>query len=62
MAAFGVLLRMLDRTIFAYTALGCVYGSALCIALSDRSRVTAFLRWRGWYFIARLSFGMYLTT
>jgi peptidoglycan/LPS O-acetylase OafA/YrhL len=51
---------MLNREVFAYLALGCVYGAALCIALADRSLMTAVLRWRVWYPIARLSFGMYL--
>jgi peptidoglycan/LPS O-acetylase OafA/YrhL len=60
MACVGIALRMLNREVFAYLALGCVYGAALCIALADRSLLTAILRWRAWYPIARLSFGMYL--
>ena len=59
-AITGVILRTVNREAFAYVALGSVYGSALCFALADRSWLTAFLRWRGWYLIARLSFGMYL--
>jgi peptidoglycan/LPS O-acetylase OafA/YrhL len=59
-AVAAVALRMLNREVFAYLALGCVYGAALCIALADRSILTAVLRWRIWYPIARLSFGMYL--
>lgn len=59
-AISGMLLRALNRQAFAYIALGSVYGSALAIALADRSWVTAVLRWRAWYPIARLSFGMYL--
>ncbi len=60
LAMFGVALRTLNREVFAYLALGCVYGAALCVGLADRSRLTAVLRWRVWYPIARLSFGMYL--
>lgn len=59
-AVAGVALRMLNREAFAYLALGCAYGAALCIALADRSILTAALRWRIWYPLARLSFGMYL--
>ena len=60
LAMFGVGLRTLNREVFAYLALGCVYGAALCVALADRSILTAVLRWPIWYPIARLSFGMYL--
>ena len=56
----GVALRMASREVFAYLALAMVYGSMLCVALTDRSILTAILRWRIWYFIARVSFGMYL--
>ena len=59
-AIFGIALRTLNREVFAYLALGCVYGAALCIALADTSPATEALRWRIWYPIARLSFGMYL--
>lgn len=59
-AVAGVVLRMLNREAFAYLALGSVYGAALCVALADRSILTAVLRWRIWYPLARLSFGMYL--
>lgn len=60
LAIVGVALRTANREIFAYLALGCIYGAALCIALTDRSILSAILRWKIWYFIARLSFGMYL--
>jgi hypothetical protein len=53
-------MRMVNREVFAYLALATAYGAALCIALADRSLLTAVLRWRCWYIIARLSFGMYL--
>lgn len=60
LAAAAVALRMYDREVFAYLALGGVYGAALIAALADRSWVTAVLRWSPLYVIARLSFGMYL--
>lgn len=64
-AAFGLVilggaLRTLNREVFAYFALACVYGASLAVALADRSVLTAVLRWKLWYPIARLSFGMYL--
>lgn len=59
-AMLAVALRMANREVFAYLALGVVYGAGLCIGLADRSFLTAVLRWKVWYYIARLSFGMYL--
>ena len=60
LAIAGVGMRAINREIFAYLALGCVYGAALCVSLADRSWLTTVLRWPIWYPIARLSFGMYL--
>jgi peptidoglycan/LPS O-acetylase OafA/YrhL len=60
MAALGGALRAVDREVFAYTALGLVYGGALVVALTDQSWLTAPLRSRVFYPIARLSYGMYL--
>jgi peptidoglycan/LPS O-acetylase OafA/YrhL len=60
LAVTGIALRTVNREVFAYLALGCVYGAALCVSLADRSLLTAVLRWPVWYPIARLSFGMYL--
>lgn len=60
LAIVGIGLRTWNREVFAYLALGCVYGAGLCVALADRSFLTAVLRWKVWYYIARLSFGMYL--
>ncbi len=60
LAGIGVALRVANREVFAYLALGAVYGAALCVGLADRSIITAVLRWKLWYYIARLSFGMYL--
>jgi peptidoglycan/LPS O-acetylase OafA/YrhL len=60
MLVVGITLRVANRQVFPYMALGCIYGAALCVALADRSVPSALLRWRGWYIVARLSFGMYL--
>ncbi len=60
LAVVGAALRTANREVFAYLALACVFGAALCVALADRSILSAPLRWRIWYPIARLSFGMYL--
>jgi peptidoglycan/LPS O-acetylase OafA/YrhL len=59
-AVCGIALRTANREVFAYLALGSLYGAALCVALTDNSILTAALRWKPWYFIARVSFGMYL--
>ncbi len=59
-AILGVALRAANREVFAYLALACVYGASLCVALADQSILTAVLRWKIWYYFARLSFGMYL--
>ncbi|MDB4883776.1 MAG: hypothetical protein JWL95_2542 [Gemmatimonadetes bacterium] len=58
--ALGVALRMADKTIFAFTALGLLYGGLTLWILWDRSILTAIARWRVWYPVSRLSYGMYL--
>ena len=60
LAVLGLALRTFDRVVFAYLALGFVYGGAVVIALVDGSCITSILRWKVWYYVARLSFGMYL--
>lgn len=59
-SAVGVALRTYDKTIFAFTALGMVYGGLTLWMLWDRSPLSAVARWRIWYPISRLSYGMYL--
>jgi peptidoglycan/LPS O-acetylase OafA/YrhL len=59
-SALGVGLRMVNKTVFAFTALGLVYGGLALWMLWDRSPLTAIARWRIWYPISRLSYGMYL--
>jgi len=58
--ALGVALRQTNKTIFAFTALGMLYGSLTLWMLWDRSVLTSPARWRIWYPISRLSYGMYL--
>jgi hypothetical protein len=56
----GIALRQTNKTIFAFTALGMLYGSLTLWMLWDRSVLTSPARWRIWYPISRLSYGMYL--
>jgi peptidoglycan/LPS O-acetylase OafA/YrhL len=56
----GLALRSFDRQLFAFTALGLVYGSFALSVLSDRSFLTRWMGWRAFYPIARLSYGAYL--
>lgn len=56
----GIVLRAASREIFAYLALGSVFGGFVVLALADNSFITSPLRWPIWYPFARLSFGMYL--
>jgi peptidoglycan/LPS O-acetylase OafA/YrhL len=58
--AIGVALRMANKTVFAFTALGLLYGGLTLWMLWDRSVLTSPARWRIWYPISRLSYGMYL--
>ena len=59
-AVIGVALRMYNKTIFAFTALGLIYGGLTLWVLWDRSPLTAVAKWRIWYPVSRLSYGMYL--
>jgi len=56
----GLALRSVDRQLFAYTALGLVYGALALTVLTDRSFLTRWAGWRVFYPIARLSYGVYL--
>ncbi len=58
--AVGVALRMANKTVFAFTALGMLYGGLTLWLLWDRSMLSSPARWRIWYPISRLSYGMYL--
>jgi peptidoglycan/LPS O-acetylase OafA/YrhL len=59
-SAVGVALRTANKTIFAFAALGLVYGSLTLWMLWDRSVLSSVARWRIWYPVSRLSYGMYL--
>lgn len=56
----GVSLRQANKVIWAFAGLGMVYGGLTLWVLWDRSILSAPLKWRIWYPISRLSFGMYL--
>ncbi|MEP6692278.1 MAG: acyltransferase [Gemmatimonadaceae bacterium] len=59
-SAVGLLLRTLDRNIFAFTGLAFIYGSLALWLLWDRSWVSRLASLRAFYPISRLSYGMYL--
>ena len=52
-------LYLLDREVFKYSSLALVFGAAVLQGLGLRT-VPAFLNWRGFYLISRLSYGIYL--
>ena len=58
--ALGLALRMTNKTVFAFTSLGMLYGGLTLWLLWDRSALSSPARWRIWYPISRLSYGMYL--
>ncbi|MEP6620621.1 MAG: acyltransferase [bacterium] len=58
--ALGVALRQTNKVIFAFTGLGLLYGGLTLWVLWDRSILTSPFKWRIWYPISRLSYGMYL--
>jgi peptidoglycan/LPS O-acetylase OafA/YrhL len=61
-AALGVaaLVRREGGQALSFSALALIYGGIAYFALVDRSLLTAPFRWRIWYPVARLSYGMYL--
>lgn len=56
----AILLRNANKMIFSFTSLGLIYGSLTLWMLWDRSRLSSIARWRIWYPVSRLSYGMYL--
>jgi peptidoglycan/LPS O-acetylase OafA/YrhL len=58
--AVGLALDRYDKDIFAFLALGLIFGAAVYFAMVDRSVLTKPLHAWVFYPIARLSFGMYL--
>jgi peptidoglycan/LPS O-acetylase OafA/YrhL len=56
----GFTLRSVNGDLFPFVALALVYGGTTYWALSDRSWLSAPLRWPLWYPISRLSYSMYL--
>ncbi len=59
-SALGIGLRVLDKTLFAFLALGLIFGSLTFFVLSDRSILTRPLGSMVFYPISRLAYGMYL--
>lgn len=59
-AVLAVAIRTANKTIFAFAALGLLYGGLTLFMLWDRSFISDIARWRIWYPISRLSYGMYL--
>jgi peptidoglycan/LPS O-acetylase OafA/YrhL len=59
-AALAVGIRTANKTLFAFAALGLLYGGLTLFMLWDRSFLSDVARWRVWYPISRLSYGMYL--
>ena len=56
----AIVLRNADKGVFSFTSLGLIYGSLTLWLLWDRSLLTSIARWRVWYPVSRLSYGMYL--
>ena len=59
-SSVGIALDLLDREVFAFLALGLIYGSLTFLVLADRSPLTRPLRARVFYPFSRLAYGMYL--
>ena len=60
MCAVGLALDVYDKNLFAFLALGLIFGGAAYFALVDRSLRTRPLHAWPFYPISRLSYGMYL--
>jgi len=58
--SLAALLYKLNSTVFSFTALALIFGSATLWLMWDRSWVSRPASWRIWYPISRLSYGMYL--
>lgn len=56
----AALARYAGGQALSFTALGLIYGGATYFLLVDRSALSAPFRWRIWFPVARLSYGMYL--
>jgi peptidoglycan/LPS O-acetylase OafA/YrhL len=56
----GVVLDWWDKDLYAFLALGLIFGAAVYFTMVDRSVLSRPLQWRGFYPISRLSYGMYL--
>jgi peptidoglycan/LPS O-acetylase OafA/YrhL len=59
MLTLAGILYFLNREVFKYSSLAMIFGAAVFLALGLRN-TPAILRWRGFYVISRLSYGIYL--
>lgn len=53
-------LHTVPGKLFSWLVWGLAFGAATAIALIDHSWLTGWMRWRVWYPLSRLSYGMYL--
>lgn len=60
LVTIGLTLRWADKDLFAFTALGLIYGGVTLLVLRDDSALTAFTRLRVFHIGSRLSYGIYL--
>ena len=58
----AVALRLMHPIVFGYLSIALLFGALawVCIQGGPRNWIVRFMSWRGFYIIARLSFGMYL--
>jgi peptidoglycan/LPS O-acetylase OafA/YrhL len=61
-AAAGIclVLQRLHREVFDFTGLTLVLGLLMCLVLQRPELGRSFFKWRGFYVLSRLSYGMYL--
>ena len=59
-SGLGLVLDLINKDIFAFLALGLIYGSVTFFVLVDRSLLTRPMRARVFYPFSRLAYGMYL--
>jgi peptidoglycan/LPS O-acetylase OafA/YrhL len=60
LALGGLLLRAVSPHLFGFTGLAMAFGGAVVFVLRDRSWFSRLARWRPFYVLSRLSYGMYL--
>jgi len=58
--AAGFALREVDKLLFSFSGLALIYGGLVVLGLRASPRVRQLTAWRGFHFLSRVSFGMYL--